>query len=83
MLAIIIDRAKLDGQIAGLLPHLVDDGLSILQYADDTILFVKHNLEKARNLKLILSAFKQLSGPKINFLKSELFYFGETQDENT
>jgi hypothetical protein len=34
-------------------------------------------LEKARNLKLILSAFEQLSGLKINFHKSELFYFGE------
>jgi hypothetical protein len=30
MLAILIGRAKLDGQIDGVLPHLVDDGLSIL-----------------------------------------------------
>ena len=73
MLAILIERAKTDGQIAGVVPHLVDGGLSILQYADDTILFMEHDFEKAKNLKLILSAFEQLSGLKINFHKSELF----------
>jgi hypothetical protein len=49
------------------IPHLVDGGLSILQYADDTIIFMEHDLEKAKNLKLILSAFEQLFGLKINF----------------
>src|SRR3954469_12610924 len=81
MLAILIERAKQDGQIAGVVPHLVDGGLSILQYADDTILFMEHDLDKARNLKLLLSAFEQMSGLKINFHKSELFCFGEAQDE--
>jgi hypothetical protein len=66
MLAIIIERAKVDGQIEGLIPLLVDEGLSILQYADDTILFMEHDIEKAWNLKLILTAFEQLLGLKIN-----------------
>ena len=83
MLAVMIEHAKADGQIDGVVNHLVDGGLSILQYADDTILFMDHDLEKARNLKLILSAFEQLSGLKINFHKSELFCFGEAQDELT
>jgi hypothetical protein len=56
MLAILIERAKSDGQIEGVIPHLVDGGLSILQYADDTIQLMEHDLEKARNLKLILAA---------------------------
>jgi hypothetical protein len=81
MLAIMIERAKDEGQIEGLIPHLVDGGLSILQYADDTILFMEHDIEKARNLKLILATFEQLSGLKINFHKSELFCFGEAQDD--
>ena len=76
-----IKRAKADGLIDGVIPHLVDDGLSILQYADDTILFMEHDIEKATNLKLILSAFEQLSGLKINFHKSELFCFGEALDD--
>jgi hypothetical protein len=41
MLAIIIQRAKEDGQVEGLIPHLVDGGVSILQYADDTIVFFR------------------------------------------
>ena len=58
MLALIIKRAKDDGQIRGVVPHLLDDGLSILQYADDTIIFIDHDLEQAKNLKLLLCAFE-------------------------
>ena len=47
MLAVLIERAKQDDQIAGVVPHLVDGGLSILQYADDTIVFMEHDLHKA------------------------------------
>jgi hypothetical protein len=61
----------------------VDGGISILECTDDTILFMEHDLEKARNFKLILLAFKKLPGLKINFNKSELFFFGEAQDEAT
>jgi hypothetical protein len=49
---------------------------------DDTIRFMEHDLEKARNLKLILWAFEQLSSLKNNFHKSELFCFGKAQDES-
>jgi hypothetical protein len=80
MLAILIKRAKGDGQIAGEIPHLIDDGLSILQYADDTILFMEHDIEKAKNMKLLLSVFEQLLGLKINFYKSEIFCFGQAKD---
>jgi hypothetical protein len=41
---------------------------------------MENDLEKAQNLKRILLAFEQLSGLKINFHKSELFCFGEAQD---
>jgi hypothetical protein len=80
MLAVLIKRAKIDGQIEGVIPHLVDDVLSILQYADDTILFMDHDLERAKNMKLLLSAFKKLSGLKINFHKSKIFCFGQTKE---
>ena len=52
--SVTVERAKMDGQISGVIPHLVEDGLSILQYADDTILFLDQDLDKARNLKLLL-----------------------------
>jgi hypothetical protein len=80
MLAVLIERSKELSFFDGLVPHLVDDGLSILQYADDTILLLDDDLEKAKNLKLVLSAFEKLSGLKINFHKSELFSFGDTKE---
>jgi hypothetical protein len=61
MLAILIERAKADGQVEGLIPHLVEGGISILQYADDTILFMERDLQNALNMKLILCIFEQLS----------------------
>ena len=80
MLALIINRAKADDQIRGVIPHLLDDGLSILQYADDTIIFFDHDLEQAKNLKLLLVAFEQLSGLKINFHKREIFCYGAAKE---
>jgi hypothetical protein len=77
MLAILINSAKEDDQIIGVVPHMVDDGISILQYADDTIIFMDHDLDKAQNMKLLLCAFEQASGLKINFHKSELFCFSQ------
>lgn len=73
MLAIIIGRAKQEGLVGGLVPHLIDDGVSIFQYTDDNILFMEHDVAKARNMKLVICLFEQLSGLKINFHKSELF----------
>jgi hypothetical protein len=58
MLAIIINRAKNEGQIDGVVPHLIDNGLSILQYDDDMIIFMDDNIEKAKNLKLLLCVFE-------------------------
>jgi hypothetical protein len=61
MLAIIMEHPKSHGQLEGIVPHLVDSVLSIFQYSNDTILFMKHDLEKVRrNLKFILSAFEKL-----------------------
>jgi hypothetical protein len=76
MLPLLISRAKEDGQINGLVPYLVEGGLSILQYTDDTILFMENNMEQEKNMKLLLCAFEKLLGLKINFYKSELFCYG-------
>jgi hypothetical protein len=80
MLAVLISRAKNEGLITGLIPHLVEGGISIMQYADDTILFMDHNMEQAKNMKMLLCAFEKLSGLKINFHKSELFCYGEAKE---
>ena len=81
-MAILVPRAKNCGQFRGLVPNLVDEGLSILQYADDMVLFMEDDLDEAKNLKLVLVAFEKLSGLKINFHKSELFCFGAANNHS-
>jgi hypothetical protein len=51
----------------------VDGGISILQYTDESILFLDHGVAKAANLKILLFALKQASGLKIICHKSEFF----------
>jgi hypothetical protein len=67
-----IQTAQRNGLISGLADQIIDGGCAILQYADDTILFMKDDVESARNLKLLLYIFESMSGLKINFEKSEV-----------
>jgi hypothetical protein len=67
ILAIIINRAKNESQIDGMIPNIIDDGLSILEHVDNTILLVDHNIDQARNMKLIPTTFEKIFGLKINF----------------
>jgi hypothetical protein len=60
---------------------LVEEGVSMLQYADDTIFMFQDSLEGARNLKFILCIFEQLLCLKINFQKSELYCFGKAKEK--
>jgi hypothetical protein len=46
MLEIIFYRAKEDDQVAGHIPYLVEGWVSILQYADDTVIVMENDLEK-------------------------------------
>jgi hypothetical protein len=73
MLSILLKRAKDVGQIKGVIPHLVEERLSILQYGVDITIFIDHDLEQPKNLKLLL--IKQLSSLKINYHKSEVFCY--------
>jgi mannosylglycoprotein endo-beta-mannosidase len=68
-----IKKAKGEGLIKGLVPHMVDGGVAIHQHADDTIMLMEDSLENARNMKFILCLFEQVSSVKINFHKSEVF----------
>ena len=67
-----MQQAQGNGLIVGLVPHLIDKGVAILQYADDTVLLIQDNIEQATHLKLILYLFEAMSGLKINFDKSEV-----------
>ena len=41
---------------------------------------MENDIEEAKNMKLMLCAFEQLSGLKINFHKSELFCYGVAKE---
>jgi hypothetical protein len=62
--------------VTGLIPHLIPRGVAILQYADDTIMCLKDDPLGARNVKILLYLFEQMSGLKINFDKSEIIMVG-------
>jgi hypothetical protein len=63
--------------VMGLVGNFIPKGIAILQYVDDTIMCLDHDVEKARNVKLLLYVFEQLSGMKINFDRNELLLLGE------
>jgi hypothetical protein len=67
-----VENAQKRGLFTRLIDHIIPNGVAILQYADDTIIFLKHDLERARNLKLLLYMYEMMAGLKINFNKSEV-----------
>jgi hypothetical protein len=69
-------RAQENDMLVGLADDLIPKGVAVLQYADDTVLCIQHDPDKAINLKLLLYSFELMSGLKINFLKSEIFIIG-------
>jgi len=48
-----IHKAQSNGLFCGLADHITENGVAVLQYADDTIICLKHNIEGARNMKLL------------------------------
>lgn len=54
-LASILDKTKAVGHIRGVAPHLVEgDGVSLLQYAHDTIIMVEGSTADISNLMFLL-----------------------------
>jgi len=52
----------------------------VLQYADDTIIYLKHDIQGARNLKLLLYMYELMAGLKINFMKSEILTINDEEN---
>jgi hypothetical protein len=71
-----VNAAQENLLVTGLAGNLIDHGIAILQYADDTVMCIEDNMDKARNVKLMLYLFEQMSGLKIHFDKSEIILIG-------
>jgi hypothetical protein len=65
-------KAAAKNHITGLMHNMVNTGIISMQYADDTLLFLKNDVSSAINLKWLLSCFEQMSGMRINFHKCDL-----------
>ena len=55
-----IEMAQRHSLVQGLMPEYIENGLAILQYADDTILCLQNDEESARNMKLLLYLYEQM-----------------------
>jgi hypothetical protein len=81
VLSALIDAVARAGHLRGVVPHLIQGGVTHLQYADDTILLLALDDVCIANLKFLLIAFEILSGLKINFLKIEVIVMGACPTE--
>jgi hypothetical protein len=73
-------KAQSNDMLVGLAADLIPHGVAILQYADDSVLCISHDPDKAINLKVLLYSFELMSGLRINYMKSEVFLVGGDND---
>ena len=78
---VMLTKAKEHGHITGVVPHLVQGGVTHLQYADDTMILIQNSPNNIACLKFILICFELMSGMKINFHKSEVIVMGGQEEE--
>jgi hypothetical protein len=82
-LGTMLDKARASGQIQGLVPHLIEGGLTHLQYADDTVIFMALDEQSIVFTKFLLYCFENMSGLKINYQKSEVLFVGGSEEDQT
>ena len=75
-----VHKTQENNLIIGLISHVIPNGVAILQFVDDTILFLKHDLEGATHMKLLLYLFEMFAGLKINFNKSEILMINDEEN---
>ena len=63
------------------IPLLGDDYFPILQYADDTLIFMQRDVTQLNHLKDLLSEFAESTGLKVNFDKSFMVPINVTEEK--
>lgn len=77
---LLLKKAEATCLIYGIPNIILDQSISHLQFADDTILFLKAEEETVHNVKHILGCFETFSGLSINFQKSYPVGFGINEE---
>jgi hypothetical protein len=73
-------KAANQGKPRGVMTHLLPEGITHIQYADDTVLMVEGDDDSIIHMKFILYCFEWLSGLKINCSQSEAYVFGMIEE---
>jgi hypothetical protein len=81
-LSTMLNKAREGGFIKGLVPNLVEGGLTHLQYAYDTIICLEVDENSIAHTKFLLYCFESLSSLKINYHKSEVMVMGVSDEES-
>ncbi|XP_050217744.1 uncharacterized protein LOC126668597 [Mercurialis annua] len=79
----IIEKAKSLGLFTGIQIDGFRKSLSLLQFADDTLLFLPNDLEMVKNLLRVLRCFAIVSGLRINFQKSSIIGLNVPKEDIT
>lgn len=74
-------KARLLQLIKGIKLSATSKELTHSQYSDDTILFIKNDLESVCKLKEVLQCLQLLSGLKINFNKSKIYSYSKFESD--
>lgn len=74
-----VHKTQENGLVTGLISHTIPNGVAMLEYTDDTIVFLKHDLNGAMHMKLLLYLFEMLAGLKINFNKSQILMVNDDE----
>lgn len=75
------EQSQSAGYIKGVVPHLIEGGITHLQYADDTVIMMEGDAESIKNVKFLLYCIEWMTGLKINYHKSEVVTFGYGGDQ--
>ena len=81
VLSALFDKAMLDGSLAGVRVSCHSPSVNHLLFADDTMFFCKSNPTSVTTLGSILRQYEELSGQRINLLKSSITFSAKTPPE--
>jgi hypothetical protein len=74
-------KAAARGYFIDFMSSVYPEGVISLQYADDTLLFLKNGYSEVRHFKWLMILFDQTSGMRINYNKSDLAPMNQDEDE--
>lgn len=80
LLQTVLNSARRNNLLALPLPLPSDDDFPILQYVDDTLIFMQGDVNQLQHLKEILHSFAETTGLQVNFEKSFMVPINVTEE---